>query len=272
MNDIYDLIQAEYEKDNYKIEYNNCKNGLAYIYCSSNALYEKDNLQSFEDKIIKEDRYEWSNLRADCKPEIEIFIRDIWLSWYVKGINSRVNSYDKLIDFIRSITKGYTVRCIGASSGGFIGSILAIELNAEISYSFAGQFSLSHHFDHLKQNPYLKEYCTSGEKKYIEYYTRIPDSSTNIFYMFPNRSKQDQEQYELVKTMNQLHTVKIDIDEHGVAIYPFALPKYLSYNLHEIEKLAGGGSMSKMNASIKIGGWSNFIRWATKKILKMIKR
>lgn len=30
--------------------------------------------------------------------------------------------------------------------------------------------------------------------------------------------------------------------------------------------------MSKMNASIKIGGWSNFIRWVTKKILKMIKR
>ena len=60
--------------------------------------------------------------------------------------------------------------------------------------------------------------------------------------MFPNRSKQDQEQYELVKTMNQLYTVKIDIDEHGVAIYPFALPKYLSCNLHEIEKLAGGGA------------------------------
>lgn len=84
-----------------------------------------------------------------------------------------------------------------------------------------------------------------SEKKYIEYYTRIPDSSTNIFYMFPNRSKQDQEQYELVKTMNQLHTVKIDIDEHGVAIYPFALPKYLSYNLHEIEKLAGGAACPK---------------------------
>ena len=136
MNDIHDLIQAEYEKENYKIEYNSCKNGLAYIYCSSNALYEKDNLQSFEDKIIKEDRYEWSNLRADCKPEIEIFIRDIWLSWYVKGINSRINTYDKLIDFIRSITKGYTIRFVGASSGGFIGSILAMELNAEISYSF----------------------------------------------------------------------------------------------------------------------------------------
>lgn len=51
--------------------------------------------------------------------------------------------------------------------------------------------------------------------------------------------------YELVKTMNQLHMIKIDIDEHGAAIYPFALPKYLSYNLHEIEKLAGGAACPK---------------------------
>lgn len=242
MNDIYDLIQAEYEKDNYKIEHNDCKNGLAYIYCSSNALYKKDNLQSFKDKIIEGNRYEWSNLRAECKPELEIFIRDIWLSWYVKGINSRINSYDKLIEFIGNITKGYTVRCVGASSGGFIGTILAMELNAEISYSFAGQFSLRHHFDHLKQNPYLREYCTTGEEKYIEYYTRIPDSSINIAYMFPKHSKQDQEQYELVRAMDQLHTIEIEIDEHGVAIYPFALPRYLSYNLSEIEKLAWGGA------------------------------
>lgn len=62
------------------------------------------------------------------------------------------------------------------------------------------------------------------------------------------------------------------ISEHGVSIYPFALPKYLSYNLFEIEKLAGGGSMTKMNASIKIGGWLNFVKWAIAKILKKIKR
>lgn len=72
MNDIYDLIQAEYEKDNYKIKYNDSKNGLAYIYCSSNALYEKDNIRSFENQIIKGDRYEWSNIRAECAPELEI--------------------------------------------------------------------------------------------------------------------------------------------------------------------------------------------------------
>ena len=143
-----------------QIKYNDSKNGLAYIYCSSNALYEKDNIRSFENQIIKGDRYEWSNIRAECAPELEIFIRDIWLSWYVKGINSKINSYDKLINFIRDLTKGYTIRCVGASSGGFIGTILAVELNAEISYSFAGQFSLSHHFDHLqmciRDRPYVQ--------------------------------------------------------------------------------------------------------------------
>ncbi len=30
--------------------------------------------------------------------------------------------------------------------------------------------------------------------------------------------------------------------------------------------------MTKMNASIKIGGWLNFVKWAIAKILKKIKR
>ena len=93
MNDILELIQEQYKKDNFRIEYNDCKNGLAYIYCSSNALYKQDDPQSFTERVIIGDRYEWMNLRADSKPELEIFIRDIWLSWYVKGINERINSY-----------------------------------------------------------------------------------------------------------------------------------------------------------------------------------
>lgn len=83
--------------------------------------------------------------------------------------------------------------------------------------------------------------------------------------MFPKHSKQDQEQYELVRAMDQLHTIEIEIDEHGVAIYPFALPRYLSYNLSEIEKISGA-SMTKMNASIKIGGRKKFVAWILFKI------
>lgn len=88
MNKMLEAIEEQYTKENYKVQRNNKKNGLAYIYCSSNALYKKDDLQSFQEQVVENDRYEWSNLRANCKPELEVFIRDIWLSWYVKGINA----------------------------------------------------------------------------------------------------------------------------------------------------------------------------------------
>ena len=241
MNDILELIQEQYKKDNFRIEYNDCKNGLAYIYCSSNALYKQDDPQSFTERVIIGDRYEWMNLRADSKPELEIFIRDIWLSWYVKGINERINSYEKLIDFMKYITCGYTVRCVGASSGGFIGTILAMDLSAEISYSFAGQFSLVNHFDHLQSNPYLHEYSKRNDDKYIEYYKRLPDAEGEVLYLFPIQSEQDQQQYNLLKDIKNVHTIKVQSSEHGVAIYPFAVQKLLSYNAIDAEKLGGGG-------------------------------
>ena len=103
------------------------------------------------------DRYEWLNLCAANRPSLEIYIRDIWLSWYVRGINSEINNYKKLVMFMKDLTKGYVVRCVGASSGGYIANILAMELNAEISYCFVGRFSLKNHFDHLNTNIFLMQ-------------------------------------------------------------------------------------------------------------------
>lgn len=243
--EIDELIDKQYEEDNYRVEYNDCKNGLAYIYCSSNALYEKGNPDSFAKKVVEGDRYEWLNLRADCKPELEIFIRDIYLSWYVKGINSKVNSFEKLIKLMKHLTDGYSVRCVGASSGGFIGNILAMELNAPISFCFAGQFSLEHHFDHLQKNLYLKEYNLQYGNKYLEYYKDIPNTKVKILYMYPCQSKQDQEQYELVKGMNSILTIGVKCSEHGVAIYPFAIPRYLSYTFYDAKKLVGGAENTR---------------------------
>ncbi len=268
MQEMLEVLQNQYEKDNFIVQHNDNQNGFAYIYCSSNALYEKNNLTSFRDRVIVGDRYEWFNLRAACKPELEIFIRDIWLSWYVKGINSRINSYEKLIELMRSLTQGYTVRCVGASSGGYIGTILAMELNADISYSFAGQFSLRNHFDHLQKNPFLREYLLQNGDQYFEYYKKIPETKVSVVYMYPTRSEQDHEQYMLVKGMKQLFTVKVDVNEHGVAIYPFAIPRYLSFNLEEVEKMVAGGSSSKLKTSIRIGGWNNFLKWAARRIIK----
>lgn len=266
-----ECLNEQYKKDNYIIRKNASKNGLAYIYCSSNDLYKKDDLTSFTTRVVNNDRYEWVNISAKNKPELEIFIRDIWLSWYVKGINTSIDTYEKLISFLKDITVGYTVRCVGVSSGGFIGSIIAMELSAELCYSFAGQFSLTHHFDHVIKNPFLCEHFKCWGGYWVDYYKRIPDCLTTIIYLYPTGSNQDTEQYNLVKDMARVLTIKVDCAEHGIAIYPFAIPAYLSLPFSSLEKMAEKTSVSKIKTSIRVGGIVKFAQWGIRKIINKLR-
>lgn len=239
--DIQELILKEYDKENYRIVNNNSKNGLCYIYASSNALYKKDDMDDFINRIEQSDRYEWENCKPKEIPEKEIYIRDIYLSWYVKGINSSINTYEKLIDFLKENTCGYEVRCVGVSSGGFICNIIAMELGAEICYCFAGQFSLKNHFDHLKKNILLKNYLEINGLYWFEYYERLKctrDCATTIVYFLPNKSIQDVEQYKLIKDCPNVLTISINESNHGIAVYPFALPILLNYSLSKLKDLA----------------------------------
>lgn len=253
-------LEKCYKRDNYQIKKNNSDNSLCYIYFSSNALYGKDDVEDFYHRVVEGNRYEWMSLSAECKPALEIYVRDIYLSWYVKGINEKICNYDKLIVFLRELTEGYTVRCVGASSGGFIGNIIAMALNADISYCFAGQFSLRNHFDHLQRNPFLKEYLSRNGDRYFEYYRDIPNTKTKIIYLYPQNSEQDQQQYDLIRDMNQIHTLRVDCAEHGVAIYPFAVPRFLCFNVEDIQKFSEEGYTKKM-LSIRIGGIIKFTKW-----------
>ena len=140
---------------NIKVVDNLSDNDLCYIYFSSNALYTDPD--SFVDKVINNDRYEWEHIRPIIIPRREIFVRDVFRSWYVKGINEAIGNYDSLCSYLDKITKGYHVRCIGASSGGYIATLVSSKLNFEC-ISFAGQFSLLSHFDHYKNNAFLRQY------------------------------------------------------------------------------------------------------------------
>lgn len=208
-------------------------NNYCYLYCSSNGLYRKDDPEDFQKKVIKEDRYEWENLKAELIPAREIFIRDIWLSWYVRGINAEINDYEKLIDYLADITKGYRLRCVGVSSGGFIANIIATELKAEICYSFSCQFSLRNHNDHLEKNPLLREYLETKGDHYFEYYRQIRKSDVRILYIYPDESEQDIIQHEFIKDCDNVISFAIHRESHGICIGYYALPKFLSMNYEE---------------------------------------
>lgn len=135
-------LQGNYnsETDNIKIRHGK-KDGIAYIFCSSNSLYKKDDRQDFVSKVVNKDKFEWENITQDIDHEKIIYIRDIWLSWYVVGINAKYNTIDALIRKMREETEGMQVITVGVSSGGFIAAILASSLKASYCLDFAGQFS-----------------------------------------------------------------------------------------------------------------------------------
>lgn len=208
-------------------------NNYCYLYCSSNGLYRKDDPEDFQKKVIEGDRYEWENLKAELVPAREIYIRDIWLSWYVRGINAEISDYEKLIDYLADITKGYRLRCVGVSSGGFIANIIATELKAEICYSFSCQFSLRNHNDHLEKNPLLREYLETKGDHYLEYYRQIRKSDVRILYIYPDESEQDIIQHEFIKDCDNVISFAIHRESHGICIGYYALPKFISMNYEE---------------------------------------
>lgn len=253
MKEIDGLISQVYKHDKgYKIVKNDVSNNVCYIYCSSNALYLKDNVEDFYEKVIVRNRYEWEHIKPVFIPQMEIYIRDIYLSWYVMGISQAVPDYDSLIAFLRNVTKGFRVRCIGASSGGFIGTMIAMELEAEC-ISFDGQFSLINHFDHLKNNPYLRKYAHDFGTSRFELYLNSSFAQAKLVYVVSVQSEQDSIQENLIQNAQNVDFIKINTTKHGVALYPFALPNFLSYVSEEFEKYTKH-TYTKIGISCRIGG------------------
>lgn len=252
------LINSVYvcENNNIKILDNDVENDYCFVYCSSNNLYIKDNQVDFLEKIVRKNRYEWVNRTAEIVPKREIFIRDVWLSWYARGINSKVDTIDKLIDYIAELTAGFNVVTCGVSSGGFIATALAIKLSAVVKvYNFSGQFSLGNHFDHIKINPFM----SGGQLgEYEELYKMLPRVSSDIYYFYPSKSKQDIIQSSFVKGENKVLTFSVNSSRHGVTLLPINLPRVISNSKEEMLRMYNNYSGKKINRfifSIRLSGW-----------------
>lgn len=172
------LLIQQYQQNNYKIRTNRGgEKGLCIIYFSGNGLYVANDIDSFYQRVICEDRYEWTKLSARIKPEKEIFVRDIFLSWYAKGINAKLFNIHKIIDWLRNETQGSKeIVTVGNSAGGYMAVICGYALNADRIFTICGQFSLSHHNGHINSNPLLFKY---GESGFYENYIFI-DEKNNL--------------------------------------------------------------------------------------------
>ena len=116
------IAESQYEKANYRIE-NKRVRGYCYIFCSSNHIWFPNEKVYFE-KMVADDRYEWAHIPCN-KADKTIYIRNIYKSWYVTGINDRISNMNQLILFLKHETDGYETVTIGSSSGGYLAALYA---------------------------------------------------------------------------------------------------------------------------------------------------
>lgn len=217
-NEKIELVQNIYRKENYQVKYNSkCHNNICGIFFSSNNIWFPNTENAFRKSFVEHDHYEWKNY-SEISVEKFIYIRDIFKSWYVAGINEELNSIDAVIEFLRQQTAGMKVFTVGSSAGGYMASLVAALLNAEYCICFSAQFDLRVD-GALGANPFLKKYSHDANRnQYYNIVNIIRKSKTDIFYFMPAFSEADKQQMNRVVDIENIHILKMASHRHGVPL------------------------------------------------------
>lgn len=194
----------------------------------------------------------------------------------MNGANGKLNSLDKLIDYLKMATKGFEVTTVGVSSGGYAAAIVAAKLGAERCFDFSGQFSLLHHFDHVKTNPFLKNYYLSHpDGGFLEAYRIINGTNTSIYYFLPTKSAQDIEQAKYAAQCKNVKCIQFSNKRHGSPVLSISLPELLSWDNSTLDKLFNRSKKHELNTilfSMETSGFIRTIVFLCKKSIGIIKK
>lgn len=116
---------------------------------------------------IEKNKFEWENIAKSksilTKYGKMIFVRDMWKQWYINGINQKIDSVEKVIEFLRTETENMRVTTVGNSSGGYMATLVAQKLNAKMAYCVSGQFDIA---DQISRQPVVRK-AAEENYKYI---------------------------------------------------------------------------------------------------------
>lgn len=270
-----DIVRNHYDShSNYLIEYSkNVSKEYCIVYFSSNDIYYPNNEISFNENIVQKNRYEWYKTRINIGYK-HIFIRDIHKQWLLSGINSTINTPQKLLNFLIEETKDYKLITLGSSAGGFAAVIFGQLLNAEKILTFNGNFEIRSKLKtssesicpllfRLKDNEELNDWYDS--RKFIT-------KAESIYYFQSTRSKQDILQYRHVEDL-RIKRIKFNNSHHGIPFFKTNLPFVLNLTSQELDNLTFK-NIHPLMFSIKISGFSqtmiDLLNIATKKVYKIL--
>ena len=235
LDDSNAIIKQCYSLNNYK-DIILREGRTCIVFFSGNGIYFPDERDVFEKIIIGKDRYEWENL-SDSE-EIRawadriIFIRDIYKSWYVKGINEKINSVDEIIKWLSRVTQGWDVVTCGNSAGGYMAALVGSKIGAKCAFSFGGQWNISYAW--RKSKLIQKRYPENS--KYLDLTSLLKENQMPIFWFYSAKNENDLAQYRFL-TMNEIPYVydfAMDSGEHGFVLFNSCYKKLLPLDSKEV--------------------------------------
>ena len=215
-------------KENIEEELVHRTGNRCYVFFSSNGLYNTDDLEEFNNKIVQADYYEWKSLAIPLKKHKDvgkiIYVRDVYVTHYLYGTCQQLNSIDKVVSRLQQMIEGYEVITVGISSGGYMAVISGCLLSAHQVFCISGQFDLS-----KKYVDKQKEFANNEDKKKYLNIVDIPmqHSEVPIYYLCPIRCLHDKFNYEMIKDLPNVFSFLFPEEKHAATVYPFNFPDLL---------------------------------------------
>jgi len=234
-----DIVLSTYQNnDNYLIEYDESqKNEFCAIYFCSNDIYFPNNEEVFVRSIVEQNKYEWFGTRVPYAHK-HIFIRDIQKQWYLTGVNSTIDTPEKLLELLKIETVDYKIITLGSSAGGFASVLFGSLLKAHLVLSFNGQFEVLSLLRSSNEsvNPILFRFMRANQ--FLNYFDTksFIVNGENIFYFYSNASSIDSAQREHIRSKS-INVIEFSTSHHGIPFLKCNLPIVLMMTHEELVAL-----------------------------------
>jgi hypothetical protein len=267
------VLDCYNNEDNYLIELNqNINNNNCVIYFSSNGLYYPNTEEAFTKIIIQKNRFEWINRNKVRDAKKNIFLRDILKQFYLLGINNKINSIEKMLNFLKGETEDMKITTVGGSGGGYAAVLFGILLNADRIFNFSGQFSLlpllKERAEHYGLYPLLFEYQHDSRiNKYYDLIELARNSKMPIFYFLPGNCNFDLVQKELVQEFRNIYIYMTLSRTHGTTVHDFCKSDILEMSSDAIIRRLSNfrdKKVSTLQFSLKVSGPIKTLRYYPK--------
>jgi hypothetical protein len=216
--DLPEMLRTYAAHENHEIIDRANRSGICFVFFSSHGIYYPNTAEAFHHSIVENNRFEWRRNLPHHAQRI-ILLRDVTKQWYLEGINSTINSVDRLLDFLREKTEGMEVVCVGSSAGGYAATLFGCLLNASHAFNFSGQHCLDFYLlgeGHRAINPTLVKFEDSPEhRRYYRVHDHVAASGVPIFHFYAAKCEGDVVHSRAVEGLEAVHSFRFDSGHHA---------------------------------------------------------